>query len=145
METWDLKIERQVFANTTLGVGYVGSHGYHELLSLDANLPAATICPASPCPAGYPAGTLYYPSGAALANNAVWNTTHWFSEGISSYQGLELDLNRHWANGLQFRGVYTYSKTLDDGDNLNTSVATNSPAFLENPLNPNADYGTRFL
>jgi len=141
VETWDLKIERQVFANTTLGVGYVGSHGYHELLSLDANLPAATICPASPCPAGYPAGTLYYPSGAALLNNAVWNTTHWFSEGISSYQGLELDLHRHWANGLQFRGVYTYSKTLDDGDNLNTSVATNSPAFLENPLNPNADYG----
>jgi Carboxypeptidase regulatory-like domain len=141
VETWNFKIERQLFANTTVAVGYVGSHGYHELLSLDANLPTPTICPASPCPATYPAGTLYYPSGAALANEAVWNTTHWFSEGISSYNGLELDVNRHWANGLQLRGVYTFSKTLDDGDNLNTSVATNSPAFLSNPLNPNADYG----
>jgi hypothetical protein len=90
---------------------------------------------------GYPAGTLFYPSGAALANNTVWNTTHWFSEGISSYHGLEVDLNHHWANGLQFRGVYTFSKTLDDGDNMNTSVATNSPAFLSNPLQPKADYG----
>jgi hypothetical protein len=141
VETWNLKIERQIFANTTLGVGYVGSHGYHELLSLDANLPAATICPASPCPAGYPAGTLYFSPGAPLANNSVWNTTHWFSEGISSYQGLEVDLNRHWTNGLQFRAVYTFSKTLDDGDNLNTSVATNSPAFVADPLHPNADYG----
>src|SRR6266852_137431 len=70
VETWNLKIERQIFANTTLGVGYVSSHGYHELLSLDANLPAATICPTSPCPAGYPAGTLYFSPGAALANNA---------------------------------------------------------------------------
>jgi hypothetical protein len=141
VESWSLKIERQIFANTTLGIGYVGSHGYHELLSLDANLPSPTVCPASPCPAGYPSGTLYFPSGAALANNAVWNTTHWFSEGVSSYHGLEMDLNRHWANGLQFRVVYTFSKALDDGDNLNTSVATNSPAFLSDPLRPDADYG----
>jgi hypothetical protein len=141
VESWSLKIERQIFANTTLGIGYVGSHGYHELLSLDANLPSPTVCPASPCPAGYPRGMLYFPSGAALANDAVWNTTHWFSEGVSSYHGLEMDLNRHWANGLQFRGVYTFSKSLDDGDNLNTSVATNSPAFLSDPLRPNADYG----
>jgi hypothetical protein len=141
VETWNLKIERQLFFNTILSVGYVGSHGYHELLSLDANLPAAAICPASPCPTGYPAETLYYPPGAALANNAVWNTTHWFSEGFSSYHGLEVDVNRRWTNGLQFRGVYTLSKALDDGDTLNTSVATNSPAFLANPRNPNADYG----
>lgn len=141
VETWSLKIEREVLRGTTLGVGYVGSHGYHELLSLDANLPTPTICPASPCPAGYPDGTLYYPSGAALRNNAVWNTTHWFSEGISAYHGLEVDVNHRWSNGLQFRGVYTFSRTLDDGDNLNTSVATNSPAFVANPLNPMADYG----
>jgi hypothetical protein len=141
VESWSLKIERQLFGNTTLGVGYVGSHGYHELLSLDANLPTLTICPAAPCPARYPAGAIYYAAGAPLANNAVSNSTHWFSEGISAYHGLEVDLNHRWANGLQFRGVYTFSKTLDDGDNLNTSVATNSPAFLSDPLRPKADYG----
>jgi hypothetical protein len=141
VEAWNLKIEREVLRATTLAVGYVGSHGYHQLLSLDANLPTPTICPASPCPAGYPEGTLYYPAGAALQNNAVGNTTHWFSEGISSYHGLEVDVNHRWNKGLQFRGVYTFSKTLDDGDNLNTSVATNSPAFVANPLNPLADYG----
>jgi hypothetical protein len=139
--TWNLKIERQLSTGTILSAGYVGSHGYHQLLSLDANLPTPPICPAAPCPARYPDGTLYYPSGAALRNSSVWNTTHWFSEGISSYHGLEVDVNHHWNNGLQFRGVYTFSKTLDDGDNLNTSVATNSPAFVANPLNPNADYG----
>jgi hypothetical protein len=141
IESWSLKVEQQLFANILLGVGYVGSHGYHELLSLDANLPAATLCPASPCPADYPDGTLYYPSGASLANPKVWNTTHWFSEGISSYQGLEVDVNRSWSNGLQFRGVYTFSKALDDGDNMNTSVATNSPAFIADPREPYADYG----
>ena len=78
VETWNLKVEREVSFGVILDVGYVGSHGYHELLSLDANLPSATICPASPCPANYLDGTLYYPAGAALRNSAVWNTTHWF-------------------------------------------------------------------
>jgi Carboxypeptidase regulatory-like domain len=141
VESWSLKVEQQLSPNTSISAGYSGSHGYHEMLSLDANLPAATICPASPCPAGYPSGAFYYPSAAALANNAVWNTTHWFSEGITSYNGLEVDVNRRLSRGLQFRGVYTFSKTLDDGDNMNTSVATNSPAFVGNPLRPKADYG----
>jgi len=51
-------------------------------------------------------------------------------------------LNHSFSHGLQFRGVYTFSKALDDGDSMNTSVATNSPAFASNPLNPKqADYG----
>ena len=141
VESWSLKIEQQFSASSSLGVSYIGSHGYHELLSVDANLPALTVCPASPCPANYPAGTFYYPPNAPLANNTVWNTTHWFSQGISSYHGLEVDVNRRLARGLQFRGVYTFSKALDDGDNMNTSVATNSPAFVANPLRPKDDYG----
>jgi hypothetical protein len=91
----------------------------------------------------------YYTSTAApltgtpaLANPAVANTTHWFSQGVSSYNGLEVDVNHNFSHGLQFRGAYTFSKALDDGDSMNTSVATNSPAFASNPLNPlQADYG----
>lgn len=141
VESWTLKIDQELSPNTSLGVSYIGSHGYHELLSVDANLPSPTICPAAPCPVGYPAGAYYYPPGAALANKSVWNTTHWFSEGISSFNGLEVDMNRRWKSGLQFRGVYAFSKALDDGDNMNTSVATNSPAFVANPYLPKADYG----
>ena len=49
--SYDLKIERQILPNTTLSVGYVGSHGYHEMLSIDANVPSnVVVCPASPCP-----------------------------------------------------------------------------------------------
>lgn len=141
VESWSLKIDQALSQNTTLSVGYVGSHGYHELLSLDANLPTATICPAAPCPAGYPDGATYYPMNAPLANNNLWNSTHWFSEGISSYNGLETDLAHHFSHGLEFRATYTFSKALDDGDSMNTSVAVNSPAFVANPLDPKADYG----
>ena len=141
VESWSFKIEQEISSRTSLSVGYIGSHGYHGLLSVDANLPAPTVCPASPCPAGYPNGATYYALNSPLQNRDVWNTTHWFSEGISSYHGLEVDVNRRFGKGLQFRGAYTYAKALDDGDNMNTSVATNSPAFVAKPLDPKADYG----
>jgi hypothetical protein len=136
-----LKIEREILSGTSLSIGYIGSHGYHALLSADLNLPTPTICPASPCPAGYPSGLVYYPTNSPLANKSVWNTTHWISEGVSAYHGLEFDVNRRVGKRLQFRGTYTFAKALDDGDNMNTSVATNAPAFLANPLDPKADYG----
>jgi len=141
VESWSFNVEQEISHNLNLSVSYIGSHGYHELLSIDANLPSPTICPASPCPAGYPTGAIYYQTNAPLQNANVWNTTHWFSEGVSSYHGLEIDANYRLAHGLQFRGVYTFSKALDDGDNMNTSVATNAPAFVANPRDPKADYG----
>jgi hypothetical protein len=130
--TWTFKVEQQLSPSTLLAVGYVGSHGYHELLSLDANEPVPTILPS---------GGLFYPTGAPLANPAVANTTSWFSGGLSSYNALQVDVSRRLTKGLQFRGVYTFSKSLDDGTALNTSVGVNAPAFVMYPLNPKLDWG----
>ncbi len=114
--TWTFKIQQQIAPNTVFSAGYTGSHGYHEMLSLDANEPP-------------------------LINPKLANTTSWFSEGISSYNALTLDVNRRFSNGLQFRGVYTFSKGLDDGTAWNSSVASNAPGFVMYPLNPKLDYG----
>lgn len=131
MLTWTLKIEHQIAPQTTLAVGYVGSHGYHEMLSVDANEPIPTIVN----------GAAYYPTGAPLANPNLANTTSWFSEGISSYNGLNVDVSRRLARGLQLRGVYTFSKSLDDGTAWNSSVAANAPAFVMYPQYPKIDWG----
>ena len=100
-----------------------------------------TICPASPCPATLAAGTIYYPTGAPLANPNLANTTTWFSEGLSSYNALQVDVNRRFSHGFQIRGVYTLSKSLDDGTALNSSVGANAPGFVMYPLNPKLDWG----
>jgi hypothetical protein len=128
--TWTFKIEQQLAAGTSLGVGYVGSHGYHELLSADVNEPVPNIVN------GFP----YYPTGAPLANPALANTTTWLSEGLSSYNALQVDLNRRFAKGFQVRGSYTWSKSLDDGTALNSSVGANAPGFVMYPGNPRWDW-----
>ncbi|MBV9404432.1 MAG: carboxypeptidase regulatory-like domain-containing protein, partial [Acidobacteriaceae bacterium] len=139
--SYTFKIEQQIAPQTSLSVGYVGSHGYHEMLSLDANEPFPTICPSAPCPSTLAPGTIYYPSGAKLANPNLANTTSWFSEGVSSYNGLEVDVNHHFDHGFQLRGVYTFAKSLDDGTAWNSSVAANAPGFVMYPLDPKLDWG----
>ena len=138
--TWTFKMEQQIAASTSLGLGYVGSHGYHELLSVDANEPVPTICPAAPCPANLAAGTVYYPSGAPLANPNLANTTTWLSEGLGSYNALQVDVSRRFSQGFQIRGAYTWSKSLDDGTALNSSVGANAPGFVMYPANPKLDW-----
>jgi hypothetical protein len=137
---WNLRVEQKIAANTSLTVGYVGSHGYHQVLSGDQNEPAFVVCPSASCPNGVAAGTIYYPTTAKL-NPLVANTTSWFSTGISNYNGLEMDLRRSFANGLQFRGTYTWSRNLDNGSAWNTSVSANTPAFVSVPTLTGVDYG----
>jgi hypothetical protein len=139
--SYSLRIEQELTPNTSFSVGYVGSHGYHEIVSLDANAPFPTICPAAPCPASLPAGTYYIPNGAPKANPALGNTWSWFSEGVSSYNALLLDFTHRFSGGLALRGVYTWSKTLDDGDSLNATAAANAPGLVMNPFNLHADWG----
>jgi hypothetical protein len=153
--TYSLRIERELSPNTSLSVGYVGSHGYHEIIGVDANSPMPVVCPASPCPANFPntaewgalagtavpAGTFFIAPGTKKPNPNLANTWTWFSEGTSSYNSLQVDLRRRFSHGLTLRGVYTWSKSLDDGDSLNATAAANAVALLSNPYVPRADWG----
>ena len=151
--SWSFRIEQQLAKNTTVSVGYVGSHGYHEIIGVDANEPFPVICPASPCPTTYPAkfpsglagtavpaGTYYVPT-AVRANPKIANTWTYFSEGDSSYNALQVDVNHRFRSGLSLRGVYTWSKTIDDGDSLNSTTSGGEPALASNPFDLRADRG----
>ncbi len=139
--SYSLTVERELTPDTLLSVGYAGSHGYHETLSADLNQAAAVVCPASPCPAAYPAGTTYYAPGSPLANPALAGAWTWISGGNSSYNALKVDLRRRFAAGLDFRLAYTWSKSLDNGDTLNASAAANAPGLAENAQNLRLDWG----
>jgi hypothetical protein len=152
--SWSLRIEQEITPNTSFTIGYVGSHGYHELIGADGNTPFPTICPASPCPAVYPnnfppglagtpvpAGSYYIPAGSKKANPTIANTWTWFGVGTSSYNALQLDFNHRFSHDLSFRAAYTWSKALDDGDSLNQTTAGNAPGLVSNPYDIRADWG----
>ena len=129
---WSLRVEQQIAPRTSLTIGYVGSHSYHQILSEDMNEPG---------PLYTSTGAPYYTSGEALVNPALANSTSWVSQGVALYNALEVDVRRNFESGVQFRGNYTYAKNLDDGSAWNTSVSGNTPAFVSFPLNPKLDWG----
>ncbi|HEV2178475.1 MAG TPA: carboxypeptidase-like regulatory domain-containing protein [Terriglobia bacterium] len=152
--SYSLGFERELSRNTVLSVGYIGSHGYHEIVSLNDNEPTPIICPASPCPANYPnsvpaplagtpvpTGTYYIPAGTPRANPALGSAWAWFSAGDSSYNALQVDVNHRFSRGFSLRGVYTWSKALDNGDSLNATAAGNAPGLVSNPFDLRADRG----
>ncbi len=151
--SWSLRIQQQITPNTALTVGYLGSHGYHEILGIDANEPFPVVCPAAPCPAVYPStfpagiagtpvppGTYYVPT-ATKPNAAIANTWTYFSEADSSYNALQVDVNHRFSRNFALRGVYTWSKAIDDGDSLNATTSGGEPALASNPFNLRADRG----
>ena len=71
--TWSLRIEQQIAPRTSLTVGYVGSHSYHQILSEDMNEPVPTYLAD---------GSPFYPAGAKNANPNLANSTSWVSQGI---------------------------------------------------------------
>ena len=151
--SWSFRVQQEITPETALTVGYVGSHGYHELIGIDANEPFPVICPAPPCPATYPssfpaplagmaipAGTYYVPT-STRANPALANTWTYFSEGDSSYHALQVDVNHRFSGVFTVRGTYTFSKTIDDGDSLNATTSGGEPALASNPFDLRADRG----
>jgi hypothetical protein len=152
--SWSLRVEHELTPNTALDIGYVGSHGYHEIVSLDDNEPTPTVCPGVSCPAAYPsnfpaplagasvpAGAYYIPAGTPAANPALGAAWSWFSVGTSTYNALEAELNHRLSHDFLFRASYTWSKALDDGDSLNATAAGNAPGLVSNPFDLRADWG----
>ena len=133
-----------------------GRTGITRLIGIDANEPFPVICPASPCPAIYPAT---FP--AALAGTPVPAGTYYVptateaecrrspTPGLTSpkatvpINALQVDLNHRFSNGFILRGVYTWSKTIDDGDSLNATTSGGEPALVSNPFNLRATRGWR--
>ena len=128
---YNLKIEQQIAPSTALSIGYDGSHSYHQILSEDLNEPAFTVLAN---------GTIYYPN-TNKPNPALANTTSWMAGGTGNYNAFIVDLRHDLASGLLLRANFTWAKNLDDGSAWNTSVSSNTPAFVEVPSLPHLDYG----
>ena len=129
--SYTLRVEQQLAPSTSLTLGYNGSHSYHQILNGDLNEPDFVVLANN---------VIYYPT-TTKANNAVANTTSWWSGGSGNYSAFIVDLRHNLSHGLQFRINYTWSKNLDDGSAWNTSVSSNTPAFVAVPALPHLDYG----
>jgi carboxypeptidase family protein/TonB-dependent receptor-like protein len=156
VEEWTLSVQRQLTSDMSLTVGYVGTHGLHLITrGDDGNMSGApgSAAPTITTPYGYlfPCGPPITASGctpgntptgaSAQANPALGTIRYIFWNGISNYNGLNVNIDKVFKHGFQFQVAYTYSKSQDDtsqtiaGDTFANGI--NSPVWWL----PKAYYG----
>jgi hypothetical protein len=122
---WNVNVQRQITPNLTATVGYIGSHGVHMMMRGDDGdmvIPTKTS-----------AGWLwpYNPTGKDLRINPAFGGIRFMTYGTtSSYEGLQVNVQKRMSHGFQFGGSYTYAKAMDDssatiaGDAFSNSVTS---------------------
>ncbi len=158
LEEWNLTVEQQLDRSTVLRIGYVGSFGFHQLVSIDPNSIAPAICSApGDCRAGgvnkMPTtvlqGAEYIPWGVSGPNTRpnpyLAGGFFWFSEGNTSYNALQVDVSRRLTRNLQFRANYTWSKSLDNNSALTGAQASNQPQMILDRFDLRKDWGPSAL
>jgi len=150
----DLTVEREIAKNTVVSVSYLGSFGRSLPDFVDTNTgPAATtvsytVGPGGPVPAGTYSTPLYAtvsttPNGGTTTTttrpNANFGAMSEIFSGITSnYNALAVQLNRRMTQHLEFMGSYTWSHSLDFGQNASTFSDTND---LLVPFSIKPEYG----
>jgi hypothetical protein len=103
---WNLSVQHEVFRNSVLEVGYVGSKGVDQLQFYDANqVPAANRA----------AYARSQPADASLRPYGVFGDTDitiWAHDGETSYHSLQTQFVSRFGRGSQFQTSYTWSKSL---------------------------------
>jgi hypothetical protein len=153
VEEWNFTVEQQLGPSTVLRAAYVGSFGYHGLLSVDPNTIPARICSdPSGCQAGgignaksvVAQGSQYIPAGSR-PNPYLSAGFFWYTEANSRYNALQLDLNRRLAQGLQLRANYTWAKNLDINSALTGAQANNQAQMVLDRNELRRDWGPSAL
>ena len=169
IQTWNLDVQRQVINNLMVSVAYVGSKGTHlpalniipnqvnpSYLTLGGELTMPSSClAADTCPKSVAAGlTLPYPGFTGNINqllrpfpqygnfNQEDNSFTPDRTGNSTYNAMQMQVNKRFAAGLSFLVSYTVSKNITDADSAGPGVSgfigTNS--FIgENSYNRKAE------
>jgi hypothetical protein len=142
---YNLNVQREIAQGTVLSVGYVGSHGVHELTLQDQNPPAATIDSSGV----YHFATVS--STGSIVVNPRLNPNFGFLDmavpaTTSRYNSLQISLNRRLTRNLQTQVAYTMSRCVDDGGYPIGSLIGDSPTTYENPyLRDPTDKGLCFF
>lgn len=121
-------LERQLPYQMALQIGYQGASGFHFVRLVNQNFlynqSNGTCATGGTCTPGVNQSPFY-------ASYVPTTDVH------SSYNALNVSLQKHMAHGVEVNAVYTWSKSLDNASNEGPGAVTNQT----NPAFPKTEYG----
>jgi hypothetical protein len=105
--TWNGTVERELFWNSQLTIGYVGRRGLHLQREADINQPTTAVVAANP-------GVNINALRPFKGYGSIRETDNVAS---STYNSLQVSWNRRFSSSFQFGVSYTLAKSMDNGSN----------------------------
>ena len=129
IQSYNFTIERKLPLDVVSSVAYVGSHSVHLLADRDINAGYLTTLPNGNTVGSGTTGLPYY-----AAYGRTVPTNMWDGYLSSSYNSLQVALNKQFSKGLLLKGAYTWSHAIDYTDDDGwASVGWNwAPVFQRN-------------
>lgn len=132
---FNVQYQRELWANTALSVGYVGTRGRNLVLYYNLNGDRRTGANSVACPNGVTTVPCYTNGGNAVVRDDI---------GRSSYDALQIQLNRRFSKGWQYRLSYALSKTKDNGEGAFDATAPNYINLVEPYATSRVDFPNVF-
>jgi roadblock/LC7 domain-containing protein len=122
VQQFNVQYQRQLTNSTAVSIGYVGTRGRNLILYY--NLNGRIVEPGTNvnCPRALVNGRCFPGINAARVRD---------DNGKSQYDSLQIQLERRFTRGWQYRAAYTFSKTKDNGEGAFDSVADTNINFIE--------------
>jgi len=128
VQQWNLTLEQDLGHSIGLRLSYIGSHGSNLETFIDDNQ-------LQPNTTGYNPSAGPFPSWGYVESIA--------NDAESNYNSMSAQLNKRFANGLQFQASYMWTRDLSDGQGYAPSsiVTEQGGAVTSNRFHPGLDYG----
>lgn len=131
VQQFNVQYQQQLTRSTAVSVAYVGSRGKNLILYYNLNGTAFTTGTSAPCPiAGRMLGSCYPGLGSVNVRD---------DNGKSSYDALQVKLERRFSRGWQYIASYSFSKTKDNGEGAFDRV-TSGINYIEPYTTSRLDY-----
>jgi len=122
---WNLSVERELWRNTALEVGYVGNSGIHLTSMEQAN----GVAPANYLQSAFANDTATLNSFRGATNFGQINA--FARNGKASYHSLQMLFRTRTSNNSQFQAAYTYSHSIGNVELDNSSGGVNQEATTD--------------
>ena len=137
---FNLNFQRELPGAMILQVGYVGAQGRHLEMVYEGNPispSGAAACAVDPaCVADRGNQAVDYPTHSLNApGNIFASVGTQSSQGVSSYNSMQISLNKRFSHGLMFQAAYTWSHSIDDSSGYEGSGAAPGVGRIPNPYN----------
>lgn len=129
---WTLNVQREVWRDAVVTIGYAGSRGINLMRGGEVDIPIPQML----------GGRKFFPAGAPRRNPNWAGIDLKRGDGNSWYNALQFNFDKRFGRGYGVQVAYTFSRTIDEGSaQISLDAFTSSP----DPQDPEDRHAERGL